>query len=215
MGRQRVPQRERPAAMDHSRCVASRRPQTKTVTMGQIRVLHEHYDRRPWAGIVAGVLVIIPIISQLIDDGFSVTSVIICALTAVPLLLILILDVIRRKRPSLVVYNDRIEVMIPSVSPKTDEIMYSDIRNLAMESGQLLIWRDDQSSPMYCNLGANVRNAQETYDILRSAYDKYNHEHNIKPVPVENLPKRNKGVMIAIMILVMIAVMMLMFLLRR
>ena len=84
-----------------------------------------------------------------------------------------------------------------------------------MESGQLLIWRDDQSSPMYCNLGANVRNAQETYDILRSAYDKYNHERNINPVPVENLPKRNKGLMIAIMILVMIATMMALFLLRR
>ena len=183
--------------------------------MGQIRVLHEHYDRRPWVSILAGVLLTIPLIERLVDDGFSVTSVIICALTAVPVLLILILDVIRRKQPSIVVYNDRLVVRVPSVSYKTDEILYSDIRNMAMESGQLLIWRDDQSSPMYCNLGANVRNAQETYDILRSAYDKYNHEHNIKPVPVENLPKRNKGLMIAIMILVMTATMMALFLLRR
>lgn len=183
--------------------------------MGQTKLIHEHYDRKPWLSIVAGILVLIPLITRVIDDDFSVTSIIICALTAVPLALILILDLITRKKPSIVVYNDRLVVRVPSVSYKTDEITYSDIRNMAMESGQLLIWQDDQSSPMCYNLGANIRNAQETYDILRSAYDRYNQEHNIKPVPVENLPRRNRRVITAVMIMIMIAVLMLLFLIKE
>ncbi len=183
--------------------------------MGQTKLIHEHYDRKPWLSIVAGILVLIPLITRVIDDDFSVTSIIICALTAVPLVLILILDLITRKKPSIVVYNDRLVVRVPSVSYKTDEITYSDIRNMAMESGQLLIWQDDQSSPMCYNLGANIRNAEETYDILRSAYDKYNQEHNITPAQVENLPKRNKGMAVLLTVMIMTGILMLIFLKHR
>lgn len=183
--------------------------------MGQTKLIHEHYDCRTWSSIVAGILLTVPLIERLIDDKFSVTSIIIFLLTIVPLLVILILDVIRRKRPTIVVYNDRLVVRVPSVSYKTDEIIYSDIKNMALESGQLLIWQDEQSSPVYCNLGVNVRNAQETYDILRSAYDRYNQEHNIKPAPVENLPKRNRRMITAVMILVMVAVLVLLFLVKE
>ena len=83
-----------------------------------------------------------------------------------------------------------------------------------MESGQLLIWLDESSAPVYFNLGANAANAQETYDILRSAYDKYNQEHNITPAQIENLPKRNKKLIMAITIFIMIAIMILLFELR-
>lgn len=183
--------------------------------MGQTKLIHEHYDRRPWASIVAGLLVLIPLITRVIDDDFSVTSIIICALTAIPLVLILIINMISRNKPSIVVYNDRLVVRVPSVSYKTDEITYSDIRNMAMESGQLLIWQDDQSSPMCYNLGANIRNAEETYDILRSAYDKYNQEHNITPAQVENLPKRNKGMAVLLTVMIMTGILMLIFLKHR
>ncbi len=183
--------------------------------MGQTKLIHEHYDRKPWLSIVAGILVLIPLITRVIDDDFSVASIILFALTAIPLVLILIINMISRNKPSIVVYNDRLVVRVPSVSYKTDEITYSDIRNMAMESGQLLIWQDDQSSPMCCNLGANIRNAEETYDILRSAYDKYNQEHNITPAQVENLPKRNKGMAVLLTVMIMTGILMLIFLKHR
>ena len=186
------------------------------MTMGQIKIIHEHYDSKPWLSIISGTLLALLAVLKFVEDkDWSWINVVLFAILLLPASILLIMDFIWKKKPILLVFNDRIEIKKAPSSGKTVEIMYSDIRNLAMESGQLLIWRDDQSSPMYCNLGANVRNAQETYDILRSAYDKYNHEHNIKPVPVENLPKRNKGLMIAIMILVMTATMMALFLLRR
>ena len=184
--------------------------------MGQIRVIHEHYDRAPWASIFSGVLIAGLAIIKFLGEKITTVSVIIFALTAIPLLLIVIFSIIRRNKPALVVYNDRLEVRESSMySQKTNEIMYSQIRNLAIESGQLLIWLDESSVPMYRNLGANAANAQQTYDILRSAYDKYNQEHNITPAQVENLPKRNKGKIMAITFLIMVAIMILMFLLRR
>ena len=84
-----------------------------------------------------------------------------------------------------------------------------------MESGQLLIWLDESSVPMYCNMGANAKYSQETYEILRSAYDKYNKEHNITPAKVEDLPKRNKALIMAIAILIMTAIMILIFMLSK
>ena len=176
--------------------------------MGQSKVIHEHYDRAPWASILAGILIAGLAILKLFGEELNAAKIIVFVLTVIPMLVILIVSIIRRNKPSLVVYNDRIEVL-------SDEILYSDIRNIAMESGQLLIWLDESSVPMYRNLGANVRNAQETYDILRSAYDKYNQEHNITPAQVEYLPKRNKGKIILITIMIMIGILMLMFLSRR
>ena len=175
--------------------------------MGQIKVLHEHYDRAPLASIFAGIMLAGLAIINLFGEGFDTVNVIVFALTAIPMMVILILSIIRRNKPSLVVYNDRLEVL-------SDEIMYSDIKNIAMESGQLLIWLDESSVPMYRNLGANVKNAQETYDILRSAYDKYNQEHGITPAQVDYLPKRKKGKIIVMTILIMVLILVLMFISR-
>lgn len=183
--------------------------------MGQTKLIHEHYDRSPWVSIVAGVLIAGLAILQLFDEKITTASVITFVLTALPIFLILILRIFSRNNPSLVVYNDRLEVKAPSkYTQKIDELLYSDIRNIAMESGQLLIWLDESSAPVYFNLGANAANAQETYDILRSAYDKYNQEHNITPAQIENLPKRNKKLIMAITIFIMIAIMILLFELR-
>jgi len=185
--------------------------------MGQIKVLHEHYYRAPWASMLAGFLIAGLAIFKLFGEEITTESVITFSLTGVPLLLILILSIIRRNKPSLVIYNDRIEINVSSskYSQRAEEIMYSEIKNLTMESGQLLIWRDESSAPIYYNLGANVKYAQETYDILRSAYDKYNKEHNITPTRIENLPKRNKSLIMAITILIMTAIMILIFMLRK
>lgn len=176
--------------------------------MGQTKLIHEHYDRAPLASIFAGIMLAGLAIIKLFGEGFDTVNVIVFTLTAIPMLVIIIVSIFRRNKPSIVVYNDRLEVL-------SDEIMYSDIKNIAMESGQLLIWLDESSAPMYQNLGANVRNAQQTYDILRSAYDKYNQEHNITPAQIENLPKRNKKLIMAITILIMIAILMMIFLLHR
>ena len=185
------------------------------MTMGQTKLIHEHYDRSPLASILAGVLIIGHAILRLFDDEITTESIILLAVTVVPLLIILIIGITRRNKPSLVVYNDRIEVKTPSqYSKKINEILYSDIKNLAFESGQLLIWLDESSNPMYCNLGANAGNAQASYDILRSAYDKYNQEHNITPARIDYLPKRNKPLIMAITILVMVGIMMLIFIFR-
>jgi hypothetical protein len=183
--------------------------------MGQIKVIHEHYDRSPLVSILAGVLLIGHAILRLFDDEITKTSIILVGVTVLPLLVIVIIGIIRRNKPSLVVYNDRIEVKAPSkYSKKINEILYSDIKNLAFESGQLLIWLDESSTPMYCNLGANTGNAQATYDILRSTYDKYNQEHNITPAKVDFLPKRNKPLIMAITILIMVGIMILLFISR-
>lgn len=175
--------------------------------MGQIKVIHEHYDRSPWASIVAGILIAGLAIIKLFGEEINAAKIIVFTLTVIPMLAILIISIIRRNRPTLVVYNDRLEVM-------SDEIMYSDIRNIAMEAGQLLIWLDESSVPMYRNLGANAANAQQTYDILRSAYDKYNQEHNITPAQVEYLPRRKKGKIIVMTILIMVLILVFMFISR-
>ena len=183
--------------------------------MGQIKVIHEHYDRTPWASILAGVLISGLAIIKFLAEKITTASAITFALTAIPLLLIIVLSIIRRNKPILVVCNDRLDVRASSLySRKVDELMYSDIRNLALESGQLLIWCDESSIPMYRNLGVNARNAQETYDILRSAYDRYNQEHNITPAQIENLPKRNKGMMVLTTVLIMVLIVIFMIISR-
>ena len=78
--------------------------------MGQTKLIHEHYDRSPWVSIVAGVLIAGLAILKLFDEKITTASVITFALTALPIFLILILRIFSRNNPSLVVYNDRLEV---------------------------------------------------------------------------------------------------------
>jgi hypothetical protein len=64
---------------------------------------------------------------------------------------------------------------------------------------------------MCLNLGVNAQRAEETYNILRTTYDRYNQEKNIRPVPVEDLPKKKSGLWIALLILIITLVMMIVF----
>ena len=86
------------------------------------------------------------------------------------------------------------------MSSKRVEISYPEIKNMALESGQLRIWVDEFSQPSCFNMGANLGKAQESYDILRTAYDQYNQEHNLKPVLLWDLPKRKLTTQVLIII---------------
>ena len=183
--------------------------------MGQIKIIHEHYDHKPWVSLIAGLLIaILAIIRLVFDEDKSLANLVLFALVVLPPFVIVLIDIFRRNKPTVVVYNDRIELRMP-LQKTPDEIMYSDIRNLALQAGQLRIWHDEASGPSCYNLGTNAKNAQETYDILRATFDKYNQEHNIKPVPVYNMPNKKTGLPKAIFILIMITVLVLLIILRH
>jgi hypothetical protein len=171
--------------------------------MGQIKLIHEHYDSKPWAGIISGTLFAILAITKLVVDSKDHTWIylVLFGLVILPTVVILVMDIIWKKKPTLVVYNDRLEVMKP-MSSKRVEILYSEIKNMALQSGQLRVWLDEYSQPACYNLGANVNKTQESYDILRNAYDQYNQEHNFKTVPLPDLPKRKLTAQVLIMIVV-------------
>ena len=185
------------------------------MNMGQIRVIHEHYDYKPWASIIAGLLIaILAIFRLVVDKDKSLANLVLFTLVVLPPLVILLIDIFKRNKPTFVVYNDRIEVRKGRKSQRT-EIMYSDIRNLAYESGVLTVWFDEYSAPSCYYLGAKLKDDQETYDILRAAYDQYNQEHNFKSVPVENLPQKKNGMKKVVMIVTMLCVLALLIFLRH
>ena len=180
--------------------------------MGQIRIIHEHYDSKSWVSIIAGVMIATMAMTHpFMDKEITWAWVVDVALTSAPVLLLLVLQIIRRNKPVLVVYNDRIEARLPAISKGLNEMLYSDIKNIDFKSGQLLIWRDEVSAPLCLNLGANAQRAEETYNILRTTYDRYNREKNIKPVPVEDLPKKKSGLWFALLVLIITLVMMIVF----
>jgi len=184
--------------------------------MGQTKIIHEHYDSKPWAGIISGTLVaflaIIQLVAQAKDHAWIYVALF--GLATLPTIGMLVMEIIWKKKPTLVVYNDRIEVMKP-MSSKRVEIMYSDIKNMALEAGQLRVWLDEYSQPSCYNLGANPGKAQESYDILRTAYDGYNKEHNFKPVSLWDLPKKRIALGQVVMIVTMLAVITLLIILRH
>ena len=162
--------------------------------MGQTKLIHEHYDSKPWASIISGSLLAGLAILQLVADSkrHSWIYLIFFGVCTLPAIAVLVLDLIWKKKPTLIVFNDRLEVR-KAMSSKRVEILYSDIKNMALESGQLRIWVDEFSKPACYNMGANLVKAQESYDILHTAYDEYNQEHNFKPVPLWDLPKKRAG----------------------
>ena len=184
--------------------------------MGQTKLIHEHYDSKPWASIISGSLLAGFAILKLIEDRgeHSWLYLIIFGVCILPTVVLLVMDVIWKKKPTLVVYNDHLEVMKP-MSNKRVEIMYSDIKNMALQAGQLRIWLDEYSQPSCYNLGANANKTQESYDILHTAYDGYNQEHNFKPVPLWDLPKRKIATAQVIMIITMLCVIALLIILRH
>ncbi|MBO7589165.1 MAG: hypothetical protein J6T18_07065 [Bacteroidaceae bacterium] len=169
--------------------------------MRQNKLIHEHYDSKPWASIISGSLLAgIAILKLLKDRGeHSWLYLIIFGICLLPTVALLVMDIIWKKKPTLVVYNDCLEVWKP-MSSKRVEILYSQIKNMALQSGQLRVWLDEYSQPACYNLGANANKAQESYDILRNAYDQYNQEHNFKTVPLPDLPKRKLTAQVLIMI---------------
>ena len=169
--------------------------------MGQTKLIHEHYDSKPWTGIISGSLLSGIAILKLNEDRgeHSWLYLIIFGVCLLPTVALLVMDIIWKKKPTLVVYNDCLEVWKP-MSSKRVEILYSQIKNMALQSGQLRVWLDEFSQPACYNLGANLGKAQESYDILRTAYDQYNHEHNLKPIPLWDLPKRKLTAQVLIMI---------------
>ena len=180
--------------------------------MGQIRIIHEHYDSKSWISIIAGVMIATMAMTHpFMDKEITWVWAVDVALTSAPVLLLLVLQIIRRNKPVLVVYNDRIEARLPAISKGLNEMLYSDIKNIDFKSGQLLIWRDEVSAPLCLNLGVNAQRAEETYNILRTTYDRYNREKNIKPVPVEDLPRKKSGLWFALLVLIITLVMMIVF----
>ena len=185
------------------------------MSMGQIRVLHEHYDYKPWASIASGLLIaFLAGLRMITDKKMSLADIVLFAIIALPPLVILVFDIIWKKKPTMVVYNDRLEVRKGRKSQRT-EIMYSDIRNLAFESGELLVWLDEYSLPSCYFLGAKLKDDQETYDILRAAYDQYNQEHNFKSVPVASLPQKKKGTGKVVLIITVFCLMVAFLFFRR
>ena len=185
------------------------------MNMGQIKVIHEHYDHKPWVSLIAGLLIaVLAIIRLVFDKDKSLANLVLFALVVLPPLVIVLIDIFRRNKPTVVVYNDRIEVRMP-LQKTPDEILYSDIRNIALEAGQLRIWLDEASGPSCYNLGTNVKNAQETYDILRTTFDKYNQEHNITAIPVWSLPQKKSALSRVIFIVTMLCILALLIILRH
>lgn len=184
--------------------------------MGQIRIIHEHYDSKSWISIIAGVMIATMAMTHpFMDKEITWAWAVDVALTSAPVLLLLVLQIIRRNKPVLVVYNDRIEARLPAISKGLNEMLYSDIKNIDFKSGQLLIWRDEVSAPLCLNLGVNAQRAEETYNILRTTYDRYNREKNIKPVPVEDLPKKKSGLPQVVLIVTMLAALTLFLILSK
>ena len=169
--------------------------------MGQTKLIHEHYDSKPWASIISTLLISLLAMLKLANDihDHSWIPVALFCVVILPSIGLLVMDIIWKKKPTLVVYNDCLEVRKP-MSSKRVEILYSQIKNMALQSGQLRVWLDEYSQPACYNLGANANKAQESYDILRTAYDQYNQEHNLKPIPLWDLPKRKLTAQVLIMI---------------
>ena len=184
--------------------------------MGQTKIIHEHYDSKPWAGIISGSLVACFAIFKLATEfkEHSWFSLVLLAIVLLPSIVVAVMDIIWKRKPIVVVYNDRLEVRKP-MSSKRIEMLYSDIKNMALETGQLRIWLDEYSQPSCYNLGANPGKAQECYDILRTAYDGYNKEHNFKPVSLWDLPKKRIALGQVVMIVTMLAVITLLIILRH
>ena len=188
--------------------------------MRQPVIIHEHYDPVPWLSIIAEVLTIVLLVSS---RGSSLTEdvspavpwvfkLIVFGAPLAFLVLILIYSVYWRNKPTIVVYNDRLEVRKPYAF-KRCEMLYSDIRNVDRVSGQLLIWNDDISAPSRYNLGINAKRAEETFKYIRTSFDKYGLENNIKPAPIESLPKNKTGLPQVVFIVTMLAVLTLLFIL--
>lgn len=186
------------------------------MTMGQIKLIHEHYDSKPWASIISATcLALLAILKFVGDKDLNWINVVLFAITLLPVSLLLVMDIIWKKKPTLIVYNDRLEIKKSPSSSKMTEIMYSDIKNMSHEAGGLKIWLDVDSLPSSYYLGTKLAKDQETYDILRNAYDRYNQEHGIKPVPVESMHQKTKTLGQIVFMITVISIIILLFVFKE
>ena len=93
--------------------------------------------------------------------------------------------------------------------------MYSDIRNVDCQFTQLMIWRNETAAPECYNMGVKAKIAEETFNYIRNSFDKYCLENNIKPAPVDGLPKKKTSLQQVAMIVTMLAVLALFFILSK
>jgi hypothetical protein len=183
--------------------------------MGQIRLIHEHYDSKPLRSLIVGLLIaILAGVNLIADKDRSLADLVLSALLVFPPFVILVFELLRWNKPAMVVYNDRLEVRLP-FKRNRKEILYSEIKNLALESGQLRIWLDELSAPSCYNLGENTQNAEDTYNIIRATFDKYNQEYGIRPVPVESMPQKKAGVAQVVLIVTMVCTLALLIIVRH
>lgn len=176
--------------------------------MGQTKLIHEHYESKAWASLLSAFLILIlAILNLFVDKEQSMIDILIAVVLVVPFLATFVMDLYWRNKPVMIVCNDRLEIRKP-LSFKRVEYLYSDIRNVDMVSGQLLIWSDEISAPSRYNLGVKEDLAQETFNMIRTSYDKYNQERGISPIPLDKLStKRNIGTKLAMIMVFTIAIM--------
>ena len=184
--------------------------------MGQIKLIHEHYDSKPWASIISATLfAMVTVLGFIAKKDMYWINTLLFIITLLPISILLVIDIIWKNKPILTVYNDRLEVKKAPSSGKTTEILYSDIKNMSLEASQLRIWLDVDSIPSCYYLGAKLNKVQETYDILRTAYDQYNQERGIKPVPLADMPNRTKSLGQIVFMVTTISVVILLFVLNH
>ena len=169
--------------------------------MGQSKLIHEHYDSKPWASIISATcLALLAIFKFVGDKDLYWINVVLFAITLLPVSLLLVMDIIWKKKPTLIVYNDRLEIKKSPSSSKMTEIMYSDIKNMSHEAGGLKIWLDVDSLPSSYYLGAKLAKDQE---------------NGIKPVPVESMTQKTKILSKIVFMITVISIIILLFVFKE
>ena len=190
--------------------------------MRQPQIIHEHYNAKPWFSIILEFLTIAFLVSSqglsFLNKQYPDTSlalkIVILGIPVLYLILVFLDGLYWKRKPTIVVYNDRLEVRKPFSLNRT-EIMYSDIRNVDCQFTQLMIWRNETAAPECYNMGVKAKIAEETFNYIRSSFDKYCLENNIKPAPVDSLPKKKTSLQQVVMIITMLAVLALFFILSK
>ena len=190
--------------------------------MRQHQIIHEHYNSKPWFIIILEFLTIAFLVSSqglsFLNKQYPDTSlalkIVILGIPVLYLILVFLDGLYWKRKPTIVVYNDRLEVRKPFSLNRT-EIMYSDIRNVDCQFTQLMVWRNEISAPECYNMGVKAKIAEETFNYIRSSFDKYCLENNIKPAPLESLPQKKTSLQQAVMIITMVAVLALFFILSK
>ena len=99
--------------------------------MGQTKIIHEHYDSKPWASIISAtllaVLAIVKLGSEICERSWF--SIVLFIIILLPSIVLVVIDFIWKKKPMVVIYNDRVEVRRPFSSKRT-EILYSTVAYL-------------------------------------------------------------------------------------